>query len=83
MRTWDSWQDPGLARSIAVDEPQRFSGLVAAIEADVLLASRDGSPDAWHTNVLRWIPIANKCVLGYPMCSTAGGQALQISPSSH
>ena len=76
MRTWDSWQDPGLARSIAVDEPQRLHGLVAAIEADVLLAaSRVGSdPDAWHTHVLRWIPIANKCVLGYyPLCSEAEG----------
>ncbi len=59
-RTWQTWLSPELRGQVGTEEPRRFKAIVQQLALDVQAAEADPSPDAYHSRVLRWIPLLNK-----------------------
>lgn len=59
-RYWIDWLPPAVAEEARTEEPARFSALSTAIQAAVATAKASQDPNAWHSNVMRYIPPLNK-----------------------
>jgi hypothetical protein len=59
-RYWVTWLPPAVAEEAQRDEPARFAALSVAVQAAVGAAKASSDPNAWHANVLPYIPTLNK-----------------------